>query len=52
MVSDKAVLEANVYEDQTGEWGLYIIPHGEELCVTEEELRAALDEIEAQRLAT
>lgn len=48
-LSEKDVIEANIAQDQTGEWGLYIIPMNAEICITEKELKAALAEIEAAR---
>ena len=47
-VLDKAVLRAEVTEDQDGIKGLYIVPRGDELCLTEAELRVALAEIESE----
>lgn len=41
-LSEPAILRAEIEEDQDGEFGLYIVPEGSEICITEAEMRAVL----------
>lgn len=43
------VIEAKVAEDQSEEWGLYLIPKDEEICLTEDDLKEALSLIQISR---
>lgn len=44
-LSEPGVIQAQILQDQNGEWGLYIVPANSEICITEAELRAALKEM-------
>lgn len=48
-ISDEGVISSQVAQDNTGEYGLYIVPDGSEICITEDELRAALEQIEIEK---
>lgn len=41
-IEDTDVVRAQVLHDGYDNWGLYLVPLGPEICITEAELRAAL----------